>query len=110
MEYARGRVESWCGWEWSCEALEVWWWGSSACDTGRERLGEVDCFVYLGSQVAAGGGCVMDVVHRMNEGCGALKGVLISGLLGMGAGRCQCEGVIVPVALCGAEAWECGRC
>ena len=32
-----------------------------------ESLEEVDCFTYLGSQVAADGGCVRDVVHRMNE-------------------------------------------
>ena len=28
----------------------------------------MDCFKYLGSQVAADGGCVGNVVHRMNEG------------------------------------------
>ena len=33
-----------------------------------EQLEEVDCFKYLGSQVAADGGCERDVVHRMNEG------------------------------------------
>ena len=33
-----------------------------------EPLEEVDCFKYLGSQVAADGGCERDVVHRMNEG------------------------------------------
>ena len=33
-----------------------------------ESLVEVDCFKYLGSQVAADGGCETDVVHRMNEG------------------------------------------
>ena len=33
-----------------------------------DQLEEVDCFKYLGSQVAADGGCEMDVVHRMNEG------------------------------------------
>ena len=32
-----------------------------------EPLEEVDCFKYLWSQVAADGGCVRDVVHRMNE-------------------------------------------
>ena len=32
-----------------------------------EPLEEVDCFKYLGSQVAADGGCEMDVVQRMNE-------------------------------------------
>ena len=33
-------------------------------------LEEVDCFKYLGSQVAADGDCEMDVVvvHIMNEG------------------------------------------
>ena len=33
-----------------------------------EPLEEVDCFKYLGSQVAADGGCERDAVHRMNEG------------------------------------------
>ena len=32
-----------------------------------EQLEEVDCFKYLGSQVAADGGCERDVVHRINE-------------------------------------------
>ena len=33
-----------------------------------QPLEEVDWFKYLGSQVAADGGCERDVVHRMNEG------------------------------------------
>ena len=33
-----------------------------------EPLEEVDCFKYLGLQVAVNGGCEMDVVHSMNEG------------------------------------------
>ena len=44
-----------------------------------EPLKEVDCFKYLGSQVAADEGCERDVVHRVNEGYrawGALKSVL----------------------------------
>ena len=44
-----------------------------------EPLEEVDYFKYLGSQVAADGGCERDVVHRMNEGYiawGVLKSVL----------------------------------
>ena len=44
-----------------------------------EPLEEVDCFKYLGSQVAADGGCEKDEVHRMNEGYRAwraLKSVL----------------------------------
>ena len=32
-----------------------------------EPLEEVDCFKYLGSQVAADGGCEWDVVHRIND-------------------------------------------
>ena len=42
----------------------------------REPLEEVD--YYLGSQVAADGGCERNVAHRMNEGYrawGALKSV-----------------------------------
>ena len=71
-----------------------------------EMLEEVDCFKYLGSQVAADGRCEMDVIHRMNEGyraSGALKSVLSN--RGLGAKKCLYEGVIVPMALYGAEAW-----
>ena len=70
-----------------------------------EPLEEVDCFK---SQVAADGGCEMDVVHRMNEGYrtwGALKSVQSNKGLGTKAKMCLCEGVIVPTALYGAEAW-----
>ena len=58
--------------------LEVWQWGSNACDS-EQPLEEVDCFKYLGSHVSADGGCERNVVHRMNEGYrawGALKSVL----------------------------------
>ena len=44
-----------------------------------EPLEEVDCFKYLGSQVAAAVRCERGVVHRMNElfrEWGALKSVL----------------------------------
>ena len=73
-----------------------------------EPLEEVDCFKYLGSQVAADGGCERDVVHRMNEeyrAWGALKSVLSNRRLGIKAKKCLYEGVIVPAALYGAEAW-----
>ena len=73
-----------------------------------EPLEEVDCFKYLGSQVAADGGCEWDVVHRTNEGYRAweaLKSVLSNRRLGMKANKCLYEGVIVPTALYGAEAW-----
>ena len=36
-------------------------------------LKEVDCFKYMGSQVAADGGCERDVVHGMNGGYSAEK-------------------------------------
>ena len=48
----------------------------------------MDCFKYLGSQVAADGGCESDVVHRINEGyraCGVLKSVLNKRGLGIKA-------------------------
>ena len=73
-------------------------------------LEEVDCFKYLGSQVAADGGCERDVVHRMNEGYrawGALKSVLSNRRLGI-KGKCLYEIAIVPTAFYGAEAWGMG--
>ena len=48
--------------------LEVWKWGSNACECQRRTLEEVDYFKYLGSQVAADGGCERDVELRMNRG------------------------------------------
>ena len=57
-------------------------------------LEEVDCFNYLGSQVAANEGCERDVVHRMNEGYrawGALKNVLSNKGLGIKAKKCLYE-------------------
>ena len=56
-----------------------------------EPLEKVDCFKYLGSQVAADGGYERDVVHRMNEGdrpyraWGVLKSVLSNRGLGIKA-------------------------
>ena len=73
-----------------------------------EPLEDVDCFKHLESQVAAGVGCKRDVVHRINEGYrawGALKSVLSNRGLGTKAKKCLYEGVIVPTALCEAEAW-----
>ena len=59
-----------------------------------ELLEEMDCFKYLGSQVAADGGCERDVVHRMNEGYrawGALKSVLNNIRLRIMAKKCLYE-------------------
>ena len=47
-------------------------------------------------------------MHRMNEGYrawGALKSVLSNRGLGIKANKCLYEGVILPTALYGAEAW-----
>ena len=48
------------------------------------------------------------MVRRMNEGyraCGALKSVLSNRGLGIKVKKCLYEGVIVPTALYGSEAW-----
>ena len=48
------------------------------------------------------------MVHRINEGYrawGALKSVLSNRGFGIKAKKCLYEGVIVPTALYGAEAW-----
>ena len=58
--------------------------------------------------MAADGGCERDVVHRMNEvyrAWGALKSFLSNRGLGIMAKKCLYEGVTVPTALYGAEAW-----
>ena len=58
----------------------------------------MDCFKYLGSQVAADGGCEKHVVHRINEGYrawGALKSVLSNRVLVIKAKKCLYEGVIL---------------
>ena len=68
----------------------------------------MDCFKYLGSQVAADLGCERNVVQRMNEGYrtwGALKCVLSNRGLGIKAKKCLHEVVMVPTALYGTEAW-----
>ena len=59
-----------------------------------EPLEEVDCFKYLGLQVAADGGRERDVVNEGYRAWAALK-----------AKKCLYEGVIAPTVLYGAEAW-----
>ena len=61
----------------------------------------MDCFKYLGSQVAADGGCQMDVIHRLTQGhraWGTLKSVLSNRELWIKAKKYLYEGVIVPTA------------
>ena len=80
---------------------------SNACDTD-ERLEEVDCFKYLGSQVATDAGYERDVVHRMNVGYrewGVLYSVLSNRGLMINAKKCLYEGVIEPTASYEAEVW-----
>ena len=58
--------------------------------------------------MAADVGCERDVMHRMNEGYrawGVLKSVLRNRGLGIKTKKCLYEGVIVPTALHGSEAW-----
>ena len=62
--------------------------------------------------MVADGGCERDVVHSMNEGYrawGAPKSVVNNGRLGIKAKKRLYEGVIVPSALYGAEAWSMRR-
>ena len=66
----------------------------------------MDCFKYLGLQVAADEGCERDVVLRMIEGYrawGGLKSFLSNRGLGIKAKKCLYEGVIVPTTFSGAE-------
>ena len=58
--------------------------------------------------MAADGGCVRHVEHGMNEGYrvwGALKSVLNNRGLGINVKKCLYEGIILPTAFYGAEAW-----
>ena len=91
--------------------FEVWKYGSNAyviLNEWRTALVAVHCFKYLGTQVAADGGCERDVVHSMNEGYrtwGAHKSILSNRGLGIKAKKCLYEGIIVPTALYEAEEW-----
>ena len=46
-----------------------------------EPLEDVDCFKYLRSQVAVDGGCVKNVVQRMNEEYRAVVGTITENLI-----------------------------
>ena len=49
------------------------------------------------------------MVHKINEGYrgwGALRNVLCNRGSRIKAEKCLCEGIIVPTALYGAEAWS----
>ena len=73
-----------------------------------EGLEKVECFQYLGSQISESGSMKEDVRHRVNEACkvwGGMKAVFKVRQLGMNVKRRLYEGVIVPMALYGAETW-----
>ena len=74
-----------------------------------EPFEEVDCFKYMGSQLASDGGCERDVLHNMNEGYRAweaLKSVLSNKGLRMKAKKSLYEGIILSMELHGADAWD----
>ena len=73
-----------------------------------EPCDEVNCFKYMGSQMAADGCYEMDVVHRMNleyRALGVLKSVMNYRVFLINGKKCVYEGVIVRAALYGAEVW-----
>ena len=58
--------------------------------------------------MVADGGCVRDVVHRINEGYrawGTLECVLCNRGFWIKAKKCLYQGVIIPTMLYGAESW-----
>ena len=74
-----------------------------------EQLEEVDSFKYLGSHVAKAGTVEEEVKYRVKEASkcmGGMKKVMSNRTLGMSAKRRLYEGVVVPTALYGAEAWN----
>ena len=64
----------------------------------------MDCFKYLGSQVAADRGCGAQNDEEYRA-WGALKSVLSDGGLEIEAKKWLYQGVIVPTTLYGTEAW-----
>ena len=58
----------------------------------------MECFKYLGSQVAADGGCERDVVHRMNGGIEREDAEKCNRRLRTNAKNGLCDGVIRPTA------------
>ena len=89
--------------------LEEWKWGSNACETKRQAVRGSELFLVRGVASGSDGDCESDVVQRMNNGYRAwgvvLKSVLNNRGLLINAKKCLHEGVIVPTALYGAEAW-----
>lgn len=60
----------------------------------RLNSAPVDCFSYLGSQMAAVGGCPSDVIHIINEGYnswGPLNCVLLHSNISFGINAKKCQ-------------------
>ena len=73
-----------------------------------EKLEEVECFRYLGADVAVDGRMTTEVNHRVGEGLkvfGALKSVWKERSVGMKAKMGMYEGVVVPSMLYACETW-----
>ena len=73
------------------------------------RPSNIECYLYCIIEYSSR--LILNVtlhVHRTDEGYrawGALKSVLSNGGLGIKTKKCLYEGVIVPTALYGSEAW-----
>ena len=73
-----------------------------------EPLEEVDCFKYLGSEVAADGGCERNVVQRMNEeyrASGSAEKCPEQSRIGYKGQEVSIRRLNCTTALYGAEAW-----
>ena len=73
-----------------------------------ELLEEVDQFKYFREQVGRMGGVEVDVNFRVGEArkaVGTVRKMWKNGGLGMEAKKLLYEGIVVPTALYGAEAW-----
>ncbi len=77
-----------------------------------EVFEDVEHFKYLGSHVDMNGGIEGEVKFRMNEVgkvCRGMKRLFKCKSLGMSAKTRLYEGVVVPMALYGAEPWNMGE-
>ena len=72
-----------------------------------ELFEKVDYFTYFGSQVAADGACENNILNNEwgHEVWGELTSAQRNTGLRINAKKCPYEGVIVPMALNGAETW-----
>ena len=84
-------------------------WGVSL---NGKKLEEVQCFRYLGVDLAANGSMEAEVSHRVGEGArvlGAMKNVWKERTISWRAKMGMFEGIVVPTILYGCEAWAIDR-